>query len=76
VELSHPDDALSTLIGARVVDPAGKKLGRVRDVEARWEPGGSLRVVGLRLSRGRFVPWAELVELRDGVLVARGVDGS
>jgi sporulation protein YlmC with PRC-barrel domain len=74
VELSHPHDALSALLGARVTDERGARLGRVRDVRARRDGDGRWVVVALIVggrvrSRGE-IAWGDVVGVEpDGVIV-------
>jgi sporulation protein YlmC with PRC-barrel domain len=83
VELSG-SSALSELLGCRVVDQSGRKLGRVYEARAHWE-GDAVVIDELILGRGGLrrrlrgpgrrergsVPWAAVVELRDEQLVIR-----
>jgi sporulation protein YlmC with PRC-barrel domain len=75
MELKHPDDALSTLLGARVVAADGTALGRVRDVLAHDFADGPV-VTALVLRAGRWrrrsveLPWSAIVGLEDGRLIA------
>jgi len=85
VELKDPG-ALSELLGRRVVDPSGRRLGRVYEARAHWEREGTVVIDELILSRGGLrrrlrgpggperdaVPWESVVELRDEQVVVRG----
>jgi sporulation protein YlmC with PRC-barrel domain len=76
--------ALSELLGRKVVDQSGRRLGRVREVRGHWEDdavvfdelildSGGLR----RRLRGpggpekQAIPWAQVVELEDETVVVR-----
>jgi len=73
VELSHPGDALSTLLGARVVDGAGRRLGRVRDVRAARTTDGRITVDALLVGRRkRVVSWTDVREVRGRTIVVDG----
>jgi sporulation protein YlmC with PRC-barrel domain len=54
VELKGPGEpgALSELLGRKVVDPSGRRLGRVYEAKAHWERDGTIAVDELILSRG------------------------
>jgi sporulation protein YlmC with PRC-barrel domain len=79
MELSHPHDAISSLLGAPVVAADGRRRGRVRDVVAEQDGDGAWTVVAVRVARWRGprrhveeLPWAQLAALRDdGTLVTR-----
>jgi len=83
VELSEPG-ALSELLGRKVVDQAGRRVGRVYEAKAHWE-GEAIVIDELILSQGgmrrrlrgpggpekQSVPWASVVDLRDETVVIR-----
>jgi sporulation protein YlmC with PRC-barrel domain len=84
VELSDPR-ALSELLGRRVVDQSGRRLGRVYEAKAHWEPDGSVVIDELVLGRSGLwrrlrgpsgreretVPWEAVVELPGEQVVVR-----
>jgi len=84
VELSDPR-ALSELLGRKVVDQSGRRLGRVYEAKAHWERDGTVVLDELVLGGGglrrrlrgpggpekRAVPWEAVVELRDEQVVVR-----
>lgn len=76
--------ALSELLGRKVVDQSGRKLGRVREAKAHWE-GEAVVVDELLLDRGglrrrlrgpggaeeQAIPWEAVVELPGETVVVR-----
>lgn len=84
MELREPG-ALSELLGCKVVDQSGRRLGRVYEAKAHWERDGTVVVDELLLGRSglrrrlrgpggperRSVPWEAVVGLRDEHLVVR-----
>jgi len=84
VELRDPY-ALSTLMGRKVVDQSGRRLGRVYEAKAHWERDGTVVLDELILDRGglrrrlrgpggpeeQAFPWEAVVELTDEVIVVR-----
>jgi sporulation protein YlmC with PRC-barrel domain len=84
MELSDPR-ALSELLGRRVVDQSGRRLGRVYEAKARWERDGTIVIEALILGRGGLrrrlrgpgggdthsVPWDAVIELPDEHVVVR-----
>lgn len=84
MELREPG-ALSEVLGRRVVDQAGRRLGRVYEAKAHWEPDGSVVIDELILSgsglrrrlRGpggperRAVPWESVIDLSDEHVTVR-----
>jgi sporulation protein YlmC with PRC-barrel domain len=85
VELTAEPQAFSDLIGLPVNDQAGRSLGRVLDVRARWDRDGSLVLDELMVGRhallrrlqgpradARGIPWQNVVEVgRDRLVVRR-----
>jgi sporulation protein YlmC with PRC-barrel domain len=83
VELSEPG-ALSELLGRKVVDQAGRRVGRVYEAKAHWE-GDAVVIDELILSQSgmrrrlrgpggpdkQSVPWESVVDLRDETVVVR-----
>ncbi len=82
MELKEKPLAFSELIGSRVRDQSGRSLGRVFEARAHYERGGGVVIDELMLGRGglwqrlrgpaaeaRGVPWASVVEARDGEIV-------
>jgi sporulation protein YlmC with PRC-barrel domain len=83
VELKGPR-ALSELLGRKVVDQSGRRLGRVREAKAHWE-GEAVVIDELVLDRGglrrrlrgpggpeeQAIPWEAVVELPDETVVVR-----
>lgn len=83
MELKGPR-ALSELLGRKVVDQSGRRLGRVRETKAHWE-GEAVVIDELVLDRGGFrrrlrgpggreeqaIPWEAVVELPDETVVVR-----
>jgi len=83
VELSEPR-GLSELLGRKVVDQSGRRLGRVREAKAHWE-GDAVVIDELILDRGGFrrrlrgpggpeeqtIPWDAVVEMPDETIVVR-----
>jgi sporulation protein YlmC with PRC-barrel domain len=84
VELKGPR-ALSELLGRKVVDQSGRKLGHVYEAKAHWEGDGTVVIDELILDRGGLrrrlrgpggpeeeaVPWEAVVELPDETVVVR-----
>jgi sporulation protein YlmC with PRC-barrel domain len=84
VELNEPG-ALSELLGRRVVDQSGRRVGRVYEARGHWERGGTIVIDELVLSRSGMrrrlrgpggpdresVPWASVIEMRDESVVVR-----
>lgn len=76
MELSEPR-ALSELLGRKVVDQSGRRVGRVYEAKGRWEPDGTVVIDELILGRSGLrrrlrgpggpvsdsVPWASVVDL-------------
>ena len=74
--------ALSELLGRKVVDQSGRRLGRVREARGHWE-GDAVVVDELILDRGglrrrlrgpggpeeQAIPWEQVVELVDETVV-------
>jgi len=83
VELRGPG-ALSELLGRKVLDQSGRKLGRVYEAKAHWE-GDAVVIDELLLGRTgvrrrlrgpggperHSVPWEAVVDLRDETVVVR-----
>jgi sporulation protein YlmC with PRC-barrel domain len=83
VELSGRG-ALSELLGRKVVDQSGRRLGRVREARGHWE-GDAVVLDELILDRGglrrrlrgpggpeeQAIPWEQVVELVDETVVVR-----
>jgi sporulation protein YlmC with PRC-barrel domain len=84
VELKGPR-ALSELLGRKVVDQSGRKLGHVYEAKAHWEGDGTVVIDELILDRGGLrrrlrgpggpeeeaIPWEAVVELPDETVVVR-----
>lgn len=84
MELRDPG-ALSELLGRKVVDPSGRRLGRVYEAKGHWERDGTVVIDELILSRGGLrrrlrgpggpardaVPWEAVVDLSDERVVVR-----
>jgi sporulation protein YlmC with PRC-barrel domain len=84
VELSG-HRALSGLLGRRVVDQSGRRLGRVYELKGRWQPDRTIAVEGLILGRAglwrrlrgpgthgaNVIPWEAVVSLEDEHVVVR-----
>jgi sporulation protein YlmC with PRC-barrel domain len=84
VELSRPG-ALSELLGRKVVDQSGRRLGRVYEAKGHWERDGTVMIDELVLSRGglrrrlrgpggpeeQTISWEQVVELPDETVVVR-----
>lgn len=82
MELKGPR-ALSELLGRKVVDQSGRKLGRVYEARAHWEGEGTVVIDELIVGRGGLrrrlrgpggpeevaVPWEAVVELPDETVV-------
>lgn len=74
--------ALSELLGRKVVDQSGRRLGRVREARGHWE-GEAVVLDELILDRGglrrrlrgpggpeeQAIPWEQVVELVDETVV-------
>lgn len=87
MELKGPKEpaALSELLGRKVVDQSGRRLGRVYEAKAHWERDGTVAIDELILSRGglrrrlrgpgggetRSVPWDAVIDLPDERVVVR-----
>jgi sporulation protein YlmC with PRC-barrel domain len=83
VELSDPG-ALSELLGRKVVDQSGRRVGRVYEARGHWE-GDTVVIDELILSRSgmrrrlrgpggpdrQSVPWESVVDLSDEHVVVR-----
>jgi sporulation protein YlmC with PRC-barrel domain len=84
MELRDPG-ALSELVGRKVVDQSGRRVGRVYEARGHWEPDGTVVIDELVLSQGgmrrrlrgpggpekQSVPWEAVVDLRDEQVVVR-----
>jgi sporulation protein YlmC with PRC-barrel domain len=76
--------ALSELLGRKVVDQSGRRLGRVREARGHWE-GDAVVIDELILDRGglrrrlrgpggpeeQAIPWEQVVELDGETVVVR-----
>jgi sporulation protein YlmC with PRC-barrel domain len=71
MELTHPDNAISTLLGARVMDQRGHKIGRIRDIHATLRDDGTIVVDSLLVGRHAVVAWSDVLSLGDGVATVR-----
>jgi len=83
VELIEPR-GLSELLGRKVVDQSGRRIGHVREAKAHWE-GDAVVIDELILDRGGFrrrlrgpggpeeqtIPWEAVVEMPDETVVVR-----
>lgn len=83
MELRGPG-ALSELLGRKVVDQSGRRLGRVYEAKGHWE-GDAVVIDELLLGRTgirrrlrgpggpekQAVPWDAVVDLRDETVVVR-----
>ena len=83
MELRDPG-ALSELLGRKVVDQSGRRLGRVYEAKGHWE-GDAVVIDELLLGRTGIrrrlrgpggpekhaVPWDAVVDLRDETVVVR-----
>ena len=77
--------SMSELLGRRVVDQSGRKLGRVYEAKGRWEPDGTIAIDELILDRGglrrrlrgpggpeeQSYPWEAVIELTPDSVVVR-----
>lgn len=77
--------ALSELLGRKVVDQSGRRLGRVYEVRGRWQRDRTVAVEGLILGRAglwrrlrgpgthgvKVIPWEAVVSLEDEHVVVR-----
>jgi sporulation protein YlmC with PRC-barrel domain len=77
--------SLSELLGRKVVDQSGRRLGRVYETKAHWEGDGTVVVDELILDRGglrrrlrgpggpeeQSFPWEAVVELTADAVVVR-----
>ena len=78
--------SMSELLGRRVVDQSGRKLGRVYEAKGHWERDGTIAIDELILDRGglrrrlrgpggpeeQSYPWEAVIELTaDAVVVSR-----
>jgi len=84
VELSRPL-ALSELLGRKVIDQSGRRLGRVYEAKGHWERDGTVVIDELILDRGglrrrlrgpggpeeQTIPWEAVVELPDETVIVR-----
>lgn len=84
MELRDPG-ALSELLGRRVVDQSGRRVGRVYEAKGHWEQDGTVVIDALVLSRsglrrrlrgpggpeGQSVPWESVIDLHDEHVVVR-----
>jgi sporulation protein YlmC with PRC-barrel domain len=84
MELRDPR-GLSELLGRKVVDQSGRKLGRVYEAKAHWERDGTVAIDELLVGRGglrrrlrgpgrpaeQAIPWEAVVELPDETVVVR-----
>lgn len=84
MELNDPG-ALSELLGRKVVDQSGRRIGRVYEARGHWEVDGTIVIDELVLSRSgmrrrlrgpggpdrQSVPWESVVDLSDEHVVVR-----
>ncbi len=84
MELNDPG-ALSELLGRKVVDQSGRRVGRVYEARGHWEGDGTVVIDELILSRSgmrrrlrgpggpdrQSVPWESVVDLSDEHVVVR-----
>lgn len=84
MELNEPG-ALSELLGRKVVDQSGRRVGRVYEAKGHWERDGTVVIDELILGQGglrrrlrgpggpekRAVPWESVADLYDEHLVVR-----
>jgi len=84
VELRDPE-ALSELLGRKVIDQSGRRVGRVYEAKGHWERDGTVVIDELILSRGGLrrrlrgpggpeepsVPWESVIDLHEHVVVRR-----
>jgi sporulation protein YlmC with PRC-barrel domain len=77
--------SLSELLGRKVVDQSGRRLGRVYEAKAHWERDGAVVIDELILDRGglrrrlrgpggseeQSFPWEAVVELTADAVVVR-----
>jgi sporulation protein YlmC with PRC-barrel domain len=88
VELNDAPTGVAHLIGARVHDTGGRKLGRVHELRAHREGDGTVVVDQLLLGAGalrtrlrgpgagaRTIPWEAVVELGPERIVVHVIDG-
>ena len=85
MELRDPT-ALSELMGRKVVDQSGRRLGRVYETKGHWERDGTVVIDELILDRGglrrrlrgpggpeeQAFPWEAVVEMTGDTIVVRG----
>jgi hypothetical protein len=85
VELSPAPLGVAHLIGARVHDPSGRKLGRVHELRGHREDDGTVvvdhlllgprgfwvRLRGPSATEPRAIPWEAVVELDQERIVVR-----
>jgi sporulation protein YlmC with PRC-barrel domain len=76
---------MSELLGRRVVDQSGRKLGRVYEAKGHWERDGTIVIDELILDRGglrrrlrgpggpeeQSYPWEAVAELTPNAIVVR-----
>lgn len=84
MELRDPG-ALSELLGRKVVDQSGRRVGRVYEARGHWERDGTVVIDELILSRSglrrrlrgpggpeaQSVPWESVIDLHDEHVVVR-----
>jgi len=84
MELRDPG-ALSELLGRKVIDQSGRRVGRVYEAKGHWERDGTVVIDELILSRGGLrrrlrgpggpeehsVPWESVIDLPDEHVVVR-----
>lgn len=84
MELKDPG-ALSELLGRKVVDQSGRRLGRVYEAKGHWERDGTVVIDELILGRAGLrrrlrgpggpeeqpIPWEAVVDLPDETVVVR-----
>jgi len=78
--------SLSELLGRKVLDQSGRKLGRVYEAKGHWERDGTIVIDELILDRGglrrrlrgpggpeeQSYPWEAVVELTGEAIIVRG----